>query len=552
MIRIAVAVIFLAFIWSGVDALTDYQRQQINQYLESAKMVEDQSLFDGKAFNPAADLNQATEYYNRFVDATNRAVNQWNKLSSSDQGSADGQVMFGQLKSKLDWAQAMQAAYPAFRASKSGESSTSTATEEQEEQSSGGMTDYQKEQLTQYLDSNRMRKDTGLFDGNDFVAGAPFAAIQQYYQGYIASFDNAANAWERQISTTAKATPDGKNLHKRLLDAKSWGDAMSAKYPQVEAQHMAQQEANEAAAQQAEAQAATDKEAHRQQCVDFQARAMTPLNRDPMTRLINQLLHGNAGIGSPEGVQEHYRISQEVLGVCKSVDYQTLTATPCWYVLNRPDYDPVNWCNAANDAVDLIRAAAINSARQSISVVGSSTIQSIDEFTQRDGWLTLEGPVTFNDNLYFSHHGRENWMDNVNALMQSVGVDNAEDLLFAEQKGRLDTLRAEVERTALSWPLPANEADNYSTAFAREQTREWHPDADVKTAFLSRATWKIHRNELGVILRRTLPGYVVFKLPDDPFCQLRSYTLTEDYLGAGQYQQAAGVRFGYVRFQNCP
>ena len=75
---------------------------------------------------------------------------------------------------------------------------------------------------------------------------------------------------------------------------------------------MARQEADEAAAQQAEAQAATDKEAHRQQCAGFQARAMTPLNRDPMTRLINQLLHGNAGIGSPEGVQEHYRISQEV------------------------------------------------------------------------------------------------------------------------------------------------------------------------------------------------------------------------------------------------
>lgn len=511
----------LAFICSGAGALTDYQKQQITQYLDSAKMVEDKNIFDGKDFNPAADLSQATEYYNGFVDGMNRAVNQWNKLSSSDQGSADGQAMFGQLKAKLDWAKAMGAAYPGFRANKSGESSTTTATEE-EDQSSGGMTDYQKESLTQYLDRDSMKKDTGLFDGSNFVAGAPFTAVQQYYQGYIAGFNNAANAWERQVSSTAKATPDGRNLHKRLLDAKSWADAMSAKYPEAEAQHAVRQQADQAAAQQAEAQAATDKETHRQQCADFQARAMTPLNRDPMTRLINQNLNGNAGIGSPEGVQEHYRISQEVLGVCRSVDYQTLTATPCWYVLNRPDYDPVNWCNVASNADDLIRAAAINSAKQSISVVGTSTIQSVDEFNQRDGWLTLEGPVTFNDNLYFSDHGRENWMDNVKALMQSVGVDNTQDTLFAEQKGRLDTLRAEVESTASSWPLPANEADNYSTALAREQSKEWHPHADVKTAFLSRATWKIHRNELGVILRRTLPGYVVFKLPDDPFCQLRS------------------------------
>ena len=395
------AVMVFTSIWSVSVALTDYQKEQITQYTSGPKMVEDKNLFDGKYFNPAADLNAVTEYYNGFVEAMNRAVNQWNKLSSSDQGSADGQAMYTQLKAKLDWASAMGAAYPAFRAEKTGETATTTA-EPEEEQQSGGMTDYQKQSLTQYLDSESMRKDTTLFDGSKFVAGVPFAAIQQYYQGYIANFNNAANAWERQISSTSKSTPDGQKLQQRLVDAKSWADAMSAKYPQAQAAHAEQQQAAEAAAQQTETQLAADKEAHRAQCADFQARAMTPLNRDPMTRLINQILYVNAGIGSPEGVQEHYRVSQEVLTVCNSVDYATLTATPCWYVINRPDYDPANWCKAANNAVDLIRAAAINSAKQSISVVGTSTIQSIDEFTQRDGWLTLEGPITFSSHLYFT------------------------------------------------------------------------------------------------------------------------------------------------------
>ncbi len=79
-----------------------------------------------------------------------------------------------------------------------------------------------------------------------------------------------------------------------------------------------------------------------------------------------------------------------------------------------------------------------------------------------------------------------------------------------------------------------------------------HSEAHVYATYLSRASWKIHRNSLGVILRRTLPGYVLFKLPADPFCQLRSYTLTESYAGGGTYQKAAGVRFGYIRFQACP
>ena len=550
--RLALILLMLYLPSLPLFALTDYQKQQITQYLDSPKMLEDKNLFDGKGFNPAADLGAATEYYNGFVDTVNRAVTQWNKLSSSDQGSADGQAMFARLKAKLDWAKAMQTAYPAFQTGKSGDTATATPAEPDPEQQTGGMTDYQKQSITQYLQGDSMRKDTSLFDGVNFVAGVAFADIQQYYQGYLASFNNAANTWERQISSSVKSTPDGQNLQQRLLDAKTWADAMTAKYPQAQTQHAEQRQTAEAAAQQAQTQAAADKEAHRQQCVAFLEQAMTPPNRDPMTRLINQLMHGNSKIGSPEGVNEHYRISQEVLAACKSVDYPTLTATPCWYVVNQPGNDPVNWYKAASNAVDLIRAAAVNSAKQSISVVGSSTIQSIDEFTERGGWLTLEGPVTFDTHLYFKEHGRESWLEHVRSLMRAVGIKNAEETLFAEQKGRLDALRAEVERTALSWALPPNEGDNYATGLAREQAIEWHPDADVEAAYLSRATWKIHRNELGVILRRTMPGVVVFKLPDDPFCQLRSYTLTEEHMGAGQYQPAAGVRFGYVRFQDCP
>ena len=82
-------------------------------------------------------------------------------------------------------------------------------------------------------------------------------------------------------------------------------------------------------------------------------------------------------------------------------------------------------------------------------------------------------------------------------------------------------------------------------------TMPMHPDAVVEDAFLSRAGWKIHKNALGVVLRRTLPGYALFKLDDDPYCQLRPYTLTEQYSGGGTFAQASGVSFGYVRYQRC-
>lgn len=70
-------------------------------------------------------------------------------------------------------------------------------------------------------------------------------------------------------------------------------------------------------------------------------------------------------------------------------------------------------------------------------------------------------------------------------------------------------------------------------------------------SWFGRGTWRIHRNALGVPDRRSAKGYVLFKLPEDPFCQLRSFTLVQQNIGGDSYQQAKGVRPGYVRFQSC-
>lgn len=69
--------------------------------------------------------------------------------------------------------------------------------------------------------------------------------------------------------------------------------------------------------------------------------------------------------------------------------------------------------------------------------------------------------------------------------------------------------------------------------------------------FLGRKTWKVHQNALGVPERRTKPGFVLVQPRGQTWCTLITYTVTEDYLGAGKYQKAAGVQFGSARFQKC-
>lgn len=554
-----------------VSALTEYQSKQITDHLNSPKMNNDTSIFDGKQFIPGVDLNSATTYYNNYLKGMKGALRGWKMLSSTDKASADGKALYERLKKKQDWAQAMQAAYPDFRAAQSAKKAPSssatrqptapppTASQPVAKQTtpqtpvveSGGLTDYQKKQITRFLDGPSMKQDTGIFDGKKFAAGVPFQKIKDYYNGYINSFNNASHNWSRKLSSSRQNTPDGQALLKRLKEAKVWADAMTADFKNVQAQAAQQQKAQRAAQAEAAKTAGAQKAAHKQVCKAFQDQAMLPLNREPMQRLIRQMQHKNQQIGSADQVHNHQDIAQQVVSVCESVDFKTLISQPCWYVVGRADFDPAFWCTAAAKADELIKGAALNSAKRNIEVVGSATVQTPEDLIQREGWLTFEGPVTFKEKLYFSSHGRENQMKHIDALMAAAGITNAEDALWGDQKKRVDALRKEVEKTAQSWKLPEEQADNYSTKLARRQIEKMHPGAKVYKAYLSRASYKIIKNSLGVPLRQTMPGYVLFKLKEDPFCQLRSYTLTETYEGGGKYRKAAGVRFGYVRFQKC-
>lgn len=466
----------LALAWAGQAlALSDYQRKQITQYLDSPRMVEDRNIFDGERFTGAVDLNQTTKYYNAYLRELNFAVRGWNMLSGSVRGSDAAQALFARLEPKMAWGKAMQAAYPAY-------AETAKAAE--------------------------------------------------------------AAAREAAAAAAAKAATPATPVAPAPAPAQPGRTAAAAPAASVSAP---------AAASRAEtakiAKAAED--AWRASCQDFQDRAMTAQHREPMTRLILQALEGNQGIGSAEMIQQHAEVAQAVNAVCAGTDLAAMEAKPCWYVLRRAAHDPVQWCRTAADGPALIRATVLNHARQVIGSVGSSTIQSVDEFRQSEGWLTFEGPVEFDRRFQLDTSGNAAVMQNLSKLLASAGIENAEQALWGDQKDRLEALKQAVLETAPGWPMPQSQTDSYATALAEKQVRSMHPQAKIHRALISRASYKIHTNALGVPDRRTLPGYVLFELPGEPFCQLRRFTLTEQYAGGGTYQPASGVRFGYVRFQSC-
>ena len=112
-LSLAVSLIVLPF---PANALTDYQRTQITQHLDSPRLAEDQSIFDGKAFTGETSLDAASRYYKAYLKELNFAIRAWNMLSSSDRGSEDAHALHEKLEAKTTWGQALRVAYPKYSA----------------------------------------------------------------------------------------------------------------------------------------------------------------------------------------------------------------------------------------------------------------------------------------------------------------------------------------------------------------------------------------------------------------------------------------------------
>ncbi len=440
------------------------------------------------------------------------------------------------------------------------------------------ITDYQRQQLTQAMANGALQENPAIFDGTAFVESVSDRDAADYMNRYIRALNNATRTWNG-LTGAAQNAPEGQQYYAWLQERLAYGQAMQQAFPAFQA--LKQRQAAEAAERQRQAiearppapapaqpaqppqpapaapvptppappaQPSAPAASKRAQCEAFRERAMTRQTRSPMQRLIQSMGDTALSVGNVDEIETLLATARTVESTCRELSItDAIGQCPFAY---EAQTDPRVWCAAAARGPEIVQAMAAAEARREVAAQGLRT-PSVETFVQREGYLHVEGPTSFAavfDPLNTMTPGARARLERIMAAA-GTSLDDADYLGAQEQ--RLVDLRQAVEQRASEWPLPRTAGRNYSSDLARNQVQRMHDDARVIDAYLSRNEWQIIKNVLGVPLRRTLPGYVIFKRPADPFCQLRPFTLTEVFDGQG-YQRAGSVQIGYVRFQTCP
>jgi hypothetical protein len=383
---------------------------------------------------------------------------------------------------------------------------------------------------------NNVSKDPALFDGKQLGPNARLDRCKNFVRTNKENLNRAVDNFNK-IPASDRSAPEVKEMEKKIREMTEYLTAMDAAVQALEQG----------------GKAADD------QCRAFENEIMKPVDNRTVMSTLARALQDPAYVqyNRPEQITKALEVVKAVAAVCAKDAYKNVGKVGCnWMKVGGPDRDPSAWCAAAAKGTELVQQA-VKAFVKAANERSAKQVMTPEELERGDGWLKYEEAVKFQDHLHFGDVLKAKLLAQFKPAFDAAGLQGADDpALFAGQVDAMDKLRAAVEKLAPTWKLPPAKSCNYGCDKAKTQIVKWYKSAasvsiSLKKTIMSTGEWHITKNALGIPLERSMQGYVLFQVPGEKFCQLRPFTLTETYSGAGKYQKADGVRFGFVRFQNC-
>ena len=227
----------------------------------------------------------------------------------------------------------------------------------------------------------------------------------------------------------------------------------------------------------------------------------------------------------------------------------------------RAQWNPEEWCAVAPKWREILRVQVDAQIAKDLETWNNRPLlatnlkgdQSLRFFSKavpnQNGWRDIH---SWKD-LYFPKEWQKKYKAKYQQMYDDLELnEKVPDSLLAPVYKAFEDLRRDAETKGGRWELPKDEGRDYSVDLAKAQYANFTVKGKFIKAWLSRASWRIHKNALGVPLRRTKPGFVYYSVDGQALCQITDYTLTEPHLGGGNYEKATEVSWGYTRFQSCP
>ena len=214
------------------------------------------------------------------------------------------------------------------------------------------------------------------------------------------------------------------------------------------------------------------------------------------------------------------------------------------------DRDPEQWCKLGANREGIVRRLAMNHVRRAVQMQTDWMKALVKDFEKREGYLITAGEVS-SLALETPEVLKARFKDENAALLKEAGIGEAPEL-WADFDAARTALWAKIDESAPKWKRPASQGAGPGAANARTAFAKVEGGAKVLTAYITRSEWQIIKNGFGVPLRRTQPGYVVYKTKRDPkWCRGRSWTYKEQFDGRGYQKSNEVSEFGYIRFESC-
>jgi hypothetical protein len=414
----------------------------------------------------------------------------------------------------------------------------------------------QLKEIYNELNSSELQQKKEYFDGRNFNLDASEEEVKRYYQVYSKSIQSLTNKFNK-TPKNIRSTKEGKYIQKLVYKSSQWGNSMSGSWRLYQMKLKKHKRQKKRTSKMNLYVSELDRDSAKKLCYnDFRKEYMIGNAPNIMTMIINNSLPKKMDPNMLAMVKE---TAEKVEAGCALPKYRSINS--CKMFRMRPNTDPSVWCEKIKGWQTMLASSASdNFAGLMVSwdtrPLNQDSIKGEQEqiwfarkVPNREGWRNINRWA----DLAFSEKEKQALIKRYQKMYARSGNKEkvTEKTLAPVMKAHEDLL-IDAKKFIGKWKLPRNNGTDYSVELAKKQHKTFTAPGKFIKAWLGRASWKIHKNALGVPLRRTKPGYMYYTVDGQDMCQVVSYTLTEQYQGGGKYLKANTVKWGYIRFHKCP